>query len=150
MTPQRTSDHTTPQNLFIVASAAIIIKDKHVLCMRRSKHKDAGAGLWETLSGRIEPNESPLECVCREIREECGVQVEVDARPVRAYQTTRNDVPMIVIVFQARYVAGEVVLSDEHDAFAWLTPAEFRARSNLTQLADSIDDVFKLRFSGGF
>ena len=46
---------------------------------------------------------------------------------------------MGVVVYRARRVGGELVRSDEHDAHAWWTAAEFRSQSTLTRLADAID-----------
>ena len=86
--------------LYIVAVAAIIIRDGKVLAMRRSKTKDAGAGLWETLSGRVGLGEEPLEAVRQEIIEECGLEVEVEIRPFTAYQARRNDAPMMVLIYR--------------------------------------------------
>jgi 8-oxo-dGTP diphosphatase len=124
---------------FVVAVAAVIFKEGRVLAMRRSPHKDAGPGLWETLSGRLEPGEEPLEAIAREIDEECGLEVSIDPRPVDAYTSARKGEPMVVVVYRAEWRGGEVRRSDEHDAHEWLTPAEMRARSTLTRLVDAID-----------
>ncbi|MCX2864464.1 NUDIX domain-containing protein [Paucibacter sp. PLA-PC-4] len=40
---------------------------------------------WELPGGRIEPGESPRECLAREIEEELGLRVEVEASPLDAY-----------------------------------------------------------------
>jgi 8-oxo-dGTP pyrophosphatase MutT (NUDIX family) len=126
-------------DFFVVAVAAVVWKGDRVLAMRRSRSKDAGAGLWETLSGRVGKDEQPLDAVVREIEEESGLEVEVHPRPVDAYVARRNDVPMLVLVYRADWRAGEVRLSDEHDAFAWWTPAELRRNSTLARLADAVD-----------
>lgn len=127
-----------PQALFVVAVAAIIVRDKRVLAMRRSAHKDAGAGLWETLSGRIELGEDPRAAVQREIEEECGLEVNLEPRPLTVYQTKRNDMPMVVIVYRAHYLRGEVRLSEEHDDFAWVSGDDFAQRSPLIQLVQAV------------
>ncbi|GAB5544354.1 MAG: NUDIX domain-containing protein [Sandaracinaceae bacterium] len=124
---------------FVLAVAAVVIREGRVLAMKRSATKDAGAGLWETLSGRVEPGEQPIEALRREIAEECGLAVEIDPRPIDAYTARRGEAPMIVVVYAARYVDGEVVRSEEHDAHAWWTPDEFRSHSSLTRLADAVD-----------
>lgn len=124
---------------FVVAVAAIIVKGDRVLAMRRAPDKDAGAGLWETLSGRVEIDEDPRDAMAREITEECGLDVELEERPIDCYAARRGDDPMIVIVYRATWRAGEVERSSEHDAHAWWTPAEFRANSTLARLADAID-----------
>lgn len=126
-------------NGFVVAVAAVIFKGERVLAMRRSSRKDAGAGLWETLSGRVEPDEQPLAALAREIDEECGLEVRIDPRPIDAYVARRNEAPMLVIVYRADWVRGEVRRSDEHDAHAWWTPAELREKSTLTRLVDAVD-----------
>lgn len=106
--------------------------------MRRAQTKDAGPGLWETLSGRVEAGEEPFLTAAREVREECGLEVALEARPLSAYTATRLDRPMVVIVYAADYRAGEVVLSGEHDLYAWLTPGAFAERSTLSKLAEAV------------
>lgn len=123
---------------WIVAVAAVIVREGRVLAMRRSAAKDAGPGLWETLSGRMEAGEQPLEAMQREIQEECGLAVEIDPVPVEAYVAERLGHPMLVIVYLAVWRGGEVVMSAEHDEYRWLTPAEFAATTTLTRLAASV------------
>lgn len=127
---------------FVLAVCAVICDGDRVLAMRRAAHKDAGAGLWETVSGRVEPGEEPLDAVAREIREETGLEVAIDPRPIDAYAARRNEHPMCVIVYRATRTGGEVVRSDEHDDHAWLTPAELRARSPFARLCDAVDRAF--------
>lgn len=124
--------------LFVAAVAAVIVRDGQVLAMRRARSKDAGPGLWETLSGRLSAGEDPLAAVRREIAEECGLEVAVEPRPLTAYEAERKGLPMVVIVYRAYYLSGEVALSDEHDAYAWLSPVEFAARSTLEKLVEAV------------
>ena len=79
---------------FVLAVAAVIVRDDRVLAMRRSSAKDAGAGLWETVSGRVEADEAPLDAIAREVREETGLVVAIDPRPIDAYTARRGDAPM--------------------------------------------------------
>jgi 8-oxo-dGTP diphosphatase len=124
--------------LYVVAVATIIFREEKILAMRRAATKDAGAGLWETLSGRVPLGEEPLEAVKREILEESNLTVEVEPQPFTIYQAKRKDLPMMVIVYKAKYLSGEVILSEEHDAYAWLTPEEFAERSTLTKLVETV------------
>jgi 8-oxo-dGTP pyrophosphatase MutT (NUDIX family) len=126
-------------NLYVVAVAALIFREDKVLAMRRAASKDAGPGLWETLSGRVSVGEEPFDAVRREISEECGLEVTVSPHPFTAYQAYRNAQPMVVIVYLAEYLSGEVVMSEEHDDHAWLTPAEFAKRSTLTKLVEAVE-----------
>lgn len=133
---------------FVVAVAAIIQNDNKVLCMKRSTHKEAYPGVWETLSGRIEIGEEPLECIAREIYEEAGLvageHIHLDARPITSYQTTRLDDAMIVIVYRAQYFDGEIKMSQEHEAYAWLTLEEFSQHSSLNELIDAVEKTLKI------
>lgn len=128
------------RGLHVVAVAAIVMRSdpqggRRVLALRRAPDNRAGPGLWETLSGRVEHGEEPLDAARREIDEECGLAVEVEPRPFASYTATRRGLPMIVILYRAWYRSGEVRLSSEHDDHAWLTAEEFGARSTLTKLA---------------
>ncbi|HKI59060.1 MAG TPA: NUDIX domain-containing protein [Trueperaceae bacterium] len=123
---------------YVVAVAAAVFREGKVLAMRRSPARDAGPGLWETLSGRLWRGEDPVDAVAREIVEECGLSVRVWPRPVTAYQATRAGEPMVVIVFRADADAGEVRRTAEHDAHAWLTPEEFAATSSLLPLVEAV------------
>jgi 8-oxo-dGTP pyrophosphatase MutT (NUDIX family) len=132
-----------PRGEHIVAVAALIVRrddtgTARVLALRRAADNRAGPGLWETLSGRVEQGEEPRDAVLREIDEECGLKVALDSRPYESYAATRRGLPMIVILYRAHHLDGEVVLSAEHDAYAWLSVDEFRARSTLTKLADVV------------
>jgi 8-oxo-dGTP pyrophosphatase MutT (NUDIX family) len=127
---------------FVLAVCAVIRDGDRVLAMRRAPHKDAGAGLWETISGRVEPGEEPLDAIAREIHEETGLEVELDPRPIDAYAARRNEHPMCVIVYRATRTGGEVVRSHEHDDHAWLTPHELRARTPFARLCDAVERAF--------
>ena len=122
----------------IVAVAALIFNQGRVLAMRRASHRDAGAGLWETLSGRVEPGEEPVDAIRREIMEESGLEVELDERPFDAYAAMRGSQNMMVLVYLGQARGSDVRRSDEHDAHDWLMPSEFAERSSLTRLVESV------------
>lgn len=55
----------------------IIDRDKNVTLMlhRIKKENDFHEGKWNGLGGKFEPNESPQECVIREVNEESGLNI---------------------------------------------------------------------------
>ncbi|AKF05057.1 NUDIX domain-containing protein [Sandaracinus amylolyticus] len=131
------------KDAFVVAVVAVIVRDdpdgaRRVLAMRRAATKDAGAGIWETCSGRLEADEQPIDAVTREVREETGLEVRVDATPIDAYAMRRRERPMALIVYRAAWIAGEVRRSDEHDAHAWWTLAEVEASPMPTRLVEAV------------
>ncbi len=50
-------------------TAAIIVREGRYLLARRSEGQNL-AGFWEFPGGKIEANETPKECLIRELREE--------------------------------------------------------------------------------
>jgi len=127
--------------LFVAAVCALVRRDERILSMRRAATRDAAPGIWEALSGRIEPGESPLEAVHREIAEESGLSVRVHPRPLVAHVSDRAGIPMLIVYYLADWLEGEVRLSDEHDAFAWLDPDGFARRTPIGPLADAVRHV---------
>ncbi|HSN84876.1 MAG TPA: NUDIX domain-containing protein [Polyangiales bacterium] len=111
-----------------VAVTVLVFRGGRMLSMCRASTKDAAPGLWEGVSGRVKAGEDPLAAARREVTEETGLRVRVQPRPVTAYAATRKGEPMTVIVFRADHQDGEVVLSDEHDAYRW---CELRELSEL-------------------
>lgn len=122
----------------VAAVAVLIVRDGRVLALRRAPDKDAAPGVWEALSGRLEPGEDPFEAARREAREESGLDVAVEARPWTAYAADRAGEPMLVVVYRAVPISGALTLSHEHDAHAWLDADGFAARSPLSALAEAV------------
>jgi len=57
--------------------AAIIANDGRVLIARRDANQNL-AGKWEFPGGKLEPGETPKQCLEREIKEELGIVIAVD------------------------------------------------------------------------
>lgn len=118
----------------IVAVAVLLFEGDQLFVLRRAPHK-VGAGLWESISGRVEAGESPLAAAKRELGEEAGLkreQVQFDERPICAYDAKRGSEPMVVTVYRAQLVSGEAQRSDEHDAERWVSVDEYEALAGET------------------
>jgi 8-oxo-dGTP pyrophosphatase MutT (NUDIX family) len=61
-------------DLVLLSSVAVLPWDEHgrLLLVR-----EAETGLWQTIGGAVEPDESPAEAAIREAAEEAGVVVEL-------------------------------------------------------------------------
>jgi len=60
----------------LIVTAGIIRRDDCVLITRRPEGSSQ-AGKWEFPGGKLEPGESPVDCLARELREELDLPVEV-------------------------------------------------------------------------
>ena len=59
-----------------LATLVYIRRDEQTLMLHRNKKaNDYHQGKWNGLGGKLEPGESPEECLRREVREESGLEV---------------------------------------------------------------------------
>ncbi|MEM7435323.1 MAG: NUDIX domain-containing protein [Myxococcota bacterium] len=122
----------------------LVFRGDRILAMKRAAAASAGAGVWEGVSGRVEPGEDPLAAARREVIEESGLSVSLLPRPVDTYAARRNQDPMTVLVFRAAYDGGIVTLSHEHDDYRWCTVDEFNelgAPPRLVRAARTADEL---------
>lgn len=52
---------------------ALFVRDGRILLARRSPHRPTYAGLWSFPGGHVKQNETLIEALLREVREEVGV-----------------------------------------------------------------------------
>lgn len=128
-----------------VAVTVLVFRDAKMLAMRRASTVEAGAGLWEGVSGRVKVGEDPIAAARREVYEETGLRVQVHPRPVTAYAALRRGEPMTVLVFAAEHEGGEVVLSAEHDGHRWCDASDLSELGVPVQLADAARSVWPSR-----
>ncbi len=121
------SEAMSSESMQWVAVTVLVFRGEHLLTMQRAADAAAGPGVWEGVSGRVRPDEDPLDAARRELLEETSLEAAVRPRPVDVYAASRRGEPMTVIVFAADHRRGEVVLSQEHDAFQWVALAELSA-----------------------
>ncbi|MDE2853804.1 MAG: NUDIX hydrolase [Chloroflexota bacterium] len=95
----------------IVAAAALITNDRGEMALVRTERRG-----WELPGGQIESGESLLDGLKREVREECGIDIDIG----RLLQVRSNLSSSIVIFcFEATYVSGELRPSEETPAVRW-------------------------------
>jgi 8-oxo-dGTP diphosphatase len=98
-----------------LATLCYLRRDGHTLMIHRvKKANDMHAGKWNGLGGKLEPGETPEECVIREVWEEAGLRVECPKfRGMITFPRFSNDEDWYAFVFVIDQFAGELIDSPE-------------------------------------
>lgn len=126
---------------FVVGVVGIIRKVDNILLMRRSLTKSTNPGRWEAVAGKVEFKEHPNDALHREVKEESGLSVLINERPLAVSQALRGTEPMILLYYLCDYVSGDVTLSNEHDAYKWVTLQEFKTLCSFHELIEVVDGM---------
>jgi 8-oxo-dGTP diphosphatase len=111
-------------------TAALLVRDGRILLALRKAGKHMGRK-WEFPGGKIQPGETPEQCLQRELAEELDIQARVGAQAGRA-RYVKGDLDLEILLYRVEYLGGSFTLHD-HEAIAWVDPAELTSYD----LADS-------------
>lgn len=136
MAMTKTAEHDGSAR-FVAAVEVFVFRGERILAMRRASDSEAAAGAWDALSGRVRPGEQPLDAARREVGEESGLDVRIEPRPVASYVAKRNEDDMMVVAYRAESETDRVILSREHDGYAWMTIEEFAGTCPFPLLVDA-------------
>jgi len=100
----------------LVSCAGLVTNDEGKILLVKSPLRG-----WEYPGGLIEPGETFQQALCREIREEAGVEVEITGF-VGICKNVEKDV--VNIDFTCRYVSGELTPSEESTEVIWASEEE--------------------------
>ncbi len=101
---------------------AIIVRDGLVLAARRSRPAEL-AGKYEFPGGKVEAGEQPEAALVREIREELGVEVGVDAELESLSGHWPIGPTMNLRVWFCELVEDEPAPGESHDQIVWCSLA---------------------------
>lgn len=95
-------------------------KGRTLMLHRTKKANDFHAGKWNGLGGKLEPGETPEECVVREIREESGLEIRDPVLHGMLTFPAFDEVDdWYVFVFSAADFSGALIDSPE-GRLAWI------------------------------
>lgn len=107
-----------------VTCALIIDNQSRILAAQRSQVMSLSLK-WEFPGGKIESDETPEDCLIREIKEELNVEIQI----IKALPPNTHIYPKItieLIPFICEHISGEIILK-EHAQYRWLHTNELLA-----------------------
>lgn len=114
-----------------IAMKAVIVHEGKILILREADTYEEGTniGRYHMPGGRINPGEHFEDGLKREVMEETGLDIEIvmplyvgEWSPV--IKGVPNQIIAMFMVCQPKDATAEIVLSEEHDAFAWIDPLD--------------------------
>lgn len=117
-----------PWRFSVSVSGAVTDGDGRLLAIQREDN-----GHWEPPGGLVDPGESLVETLIREVREETGLSV-VPGTLSGVYQNMKRDI--IAMVFSCTVASGELSTSEETTRVRWLQPDE---------ISELMDEAYAIR-----
>ena len=115
------------EKFFGIANKGMIIKDNKLLfiykTLEEAQNDPDPKFRRDQPGGRLEFGENPVKSLEREIWEEVKLEVNV-IEPLNVWNFVKGNFQLVGINYLCIWKSGEVVLSEEHESYEWLTEEE--------------------------
>lgn len=139
-------------NGFIGVKIALFSEDKLIVIQRDDKPGLRFAGMWDFAGGARENNETPFECVAREVKEELAIDLNPDSIIWEETFPAMHD-PNLTAVFMVATVSPEQVegikFGDEGQGWKLISVEDFFEDQNTVEpLKGRLKDYLEKSSSG--
>lgn len=100
-------------------SVIALNSDNKILALKRSHNKEWYANKWDIISGTFEENETPEQCLKREIFEETNSQNFEIIESKENYIYEKDGKKWLVHPFKI-LINEEIIINHEHSEFKWV------------------------------
>ena len=135
--------------LFQVSQKVFFIKQNQVLVLRDRKSK-----FGDLPGGRMNQDEffkNWIESLKREILEELGNKVvyKIYEEPIFVHKhiVEEDNAPCLIISYIGHFIEGELLLSDEHEYYKWVSIKNYNPKEIFTKYMLDVFTKFQTNFS---
>jgi len=111
-------------NKMVVVVKGIIENKGKILILKRSAIDEIDAGVWETVGGKIDFGEELEDALTREVKEETGIVVSIEKLLYATTFFTNPNRKIVLLTYFCRTTDDQIILSDEHSDYLWVTRSE--------------------------
>lgn len=97
---------------------------KYLMLYRNKKKQDVNAGKWIGVGGKLEPGETPEQCLLREVREETGLELTEYAFRGKIYFLPDDWEAEIMYLYTATGFQGKLSEECQEGELRWVPFAE--------------------------
>jgi 8-oxo-dGTP diphosphatase len=115
----------------VVPCVGAVVTDEQGRLLMIQRGHDPGAGLWSIPGGRIEPGETDVQALVREMLEETNLQVKVGKLVGSVQRQGPGDMVIDIRDYAATVTGGTLRAGDDAADARWVTAAEL-ARLEVT------------------
>lgn len=110
---------------FHITVKGIVVYNRKVLILKRVRPSTDGLGFWELPGGGLEYGETPHEALIRELKEETNLDIKI-LKPVYTFTAIRPDYQTVGIGFLSIPTNDNVIISEEHTDYQFVTSQELK------------------------
>lgn len=105
----------------IFSTKALLLYGDKILVLHKKSNNRMPVFLWDLPGGTMKFGEAPEETIIREIAEETGLIV-CDLRLYDTWMHQKDELTQLSgVIYLGQTGDTDIVLSDEHDRFQWIT-----------------------------
>ena len=110
------------ENPLLVTAA--LLRHNHKILIAQRNNSGRFANKWEFPGGKIDPGETPQQALCRELKEDLGLETSIGALFSDTLYTHDQGV-IRQFTYWVDFITSPInVALSEHQAIAWVSPLE--------------------------